>query len=77
MHDVHLSNLIMGTGFVFITAGLLLLFHHTFSIRRGKRGRIHAVFNLERWSFRSIFPAVVMITLGALFMAGGSLVGDH
>ena len=48
IHEMHLSHLVMGTGFVFIIAGTILTLHQTINTRRGRRGRIHTEFSLQK-----------------------------
>ena len=77
IHEMHLSLLVMGAGFVFIIAGTILTLHQTINTRRGRRGRIHTELSLRKWSFQSIFLAAVITAIGGLLLGGSHFVGDH
>jgi hypothetical protein len=74
MHEVHLSNLIIGSGLLSLLAGMLQLFCQALDVRRTKRGRVCAELNLRKWSIRSISLAAIMIAMGALLVGGGHFV---
>jgi hypothetical protein len=69
MHE-HLSNLVIGAGSVFIIAGVIQVSCQAFEVRPAKRGRSTEI-RLERWSFQSTAPGVIMIAVGALLLGGG------
>jgi len=77
MQEFHLSDPSVPIGGVVLIAGISLLFHQAISIRRLKRGKIHAEFNLRALSVRSVYPAVVMIVAGVLLLAVGSFANGH
>jgi uncharacterized membrane protein len=74
MHDVHLSNLLIGSGFLSVLAGVLQLLCQALHVRRTKRGRVRAELNLRKWSFQSISVAVMMVVIGMLLFGGGHFV---
>jgi hypothetical protein len=74
MHEVHLSNLIIGSGLLSVLAGMLQLFCQALDVRRTKRGQIRAELNLRKWSTRSISLPMVMIVIGAPLLGGSHFV---
>ena len=71
MHEVHLSNVLVGASCLSVVAGMLQLFCQALEVRPAKRGRIHAGLNFGKWSIRSTAPGVIMIAIGVLLL--GSL----
>jgi hypothetical protein len=74
MHEVYLSNLVIGAGGVFIVGGMIQLFCQALEVRPAKRQRMRAELSFKNWSFRSISPGAMMIGLGALLVGGGHFV---
>jgi len=75
LHEVHTSLLVTGAGFFLIIAGIILVLHQSINPRRRTRGRIVTEFSLRKWSFKSIFIAVMMIGIGAVLVGTG--LRDH
>jgi hypothetical protein len=69
IHDV--SHIVMGSGGILISAGIIQIFLATIGIRRGKRGRVHSRFILKKPS--SIYLGVILIVIGALLLFDGPL----
>lgn len=74
MHEIHLSNLVIGSGFLSVLAGVLQLLCQALDVQRKKRGRIRAELNLRKWSFRSLSVGVMLMVAGMLLLGGGHLV---
>jgi hypothetical protein len=74
MHEMYLSNLVVGAGGVFIIAGMIQLFCQALDVRPAKRRRMRAELSFKNCSFRSISPGATMIGLGALLVGGGHFV---
>ena len=77
MHELYLSNLIMGTGGVLVVASFIQLLHQTLNVQRGKRERIHAGWSLKKSSLQSVFLGAAMFAVGAFLIGAGPLVDDH
>lgn len=74
MDEVHLSNVVIAAGCLFVVAGVVHLFCQALEVRPAKRGRISARLNVRNWSCRSVSPGIVMIGLGAALLGGGHFV---
>lgn len=74
MEEVHLSNLVIAAGCLLVVAGVLYLFCQALEVRQAKQGQISARLNVRKWSYRSIFPGMIMIGLGAVLLGGGHFV---
>jgi hypothetical protein len=64
----HASHLVMGFGGILMAAGIIQMFLATISFQRGRRGRIHSKFRLQKPS--SIYLGVILILIGALLLFG-------
>jgi hypothetical protein len=71
MHEVVLSNFLVGGGCFSMLAGMLQLFCQALEVRPAKRGRISTGLNFRKWSLRSTAPGFIMIAIGVLLL--GSL----
>jgi hypothetical protein len=71
MHEVVLSNFLVGAGGCSMLAGGLQLFCQALEVRPAKRGRINTGLNFGKWSLRSTAPGFIMIAIGVLLL--GSL----
>jgi hypothetical protein len=70
MDEVNFSNVVMGAGAFLFMGGIAYLFHSAIDVRQGKRGQLHAKFNLRRWSLHSTYRGLIMIAVG-VFLLGG------
>jgi hypothetical protein len=71
MHEVDLSNVLIGAGCFSVLTGMLQLFCQALEVRPEKRGRISTGLNFAKWSLRSTAPGFIMIAIGVLLL--GSL----
>jgi hypothetical protein len=71
MHEVDLSNVLIGAGCFSVLTGMLQLFCQALEVRPAKRGRISTGLNFGKWSLRSTAPGFIMIAIGVLLL--GSL----
>jgi len=62
------SHLIIGLGGILMVAGIIQMFLATVTFQRGRRGRIHAGFTLQKPKF--IFFGVVLVLIGVLLLSG-------
>jgi len=74
MHEVYLSNLVIGAGGVFIIGGIIQLFCQALEVRPAKRRRMRAELSFKNRSFRSMSPGAIMIGLGAFLVGSGHFV---
>jgi hypothetical protein len=70
MEEVHFSNVVTGAGACLVIAAIAYLYHNAIDVQRGKRGQLHVKINPQKWSFQSIYRAMLMIATG-LFLMGG------
>jgi hypothetical protein len=68
---------VIGTGWVFIIAGIVQVFHQAINPHKERRGAKRAELDFSRLSFRSIFPGIVLIAIGVLLLSISSLAADH
>ena len=68
MEQLNVSNLLGGLGGVLLIAGAIQLLHEAAVLRHDDKGRIGMTLNLKNWSIRSVYPGVIMITLGFLLL---------
>jgi len=71
----HLSTL--PVGLLLLIAGVSLFFHQAIIIRRLKRGRIHAQFNLRNVSIQSIYCAAIVIAIGIILVGIGTVAFEN
>jgi hypothetical protein len=71
MHEVDLSNVLIGAGCFSVLTGMLQLFCQALEVRPAKRGRVSTGLNFGKWSLRSTAPGFIMIAIGVLLL--GSL----
>jgi hypothetical protein len=76
MDEVNFSNVVSGAGACLVIGGIAYLFHSAIDVRRGKRGQLHAKFNLQRWSLQSTYRGLIMIAIGVLLLGGWRFLSD-
>jgi ribosomal protein S26 len=59
-------------GLLLLIAGVSLFVHQAIAVRRLKRGRIHAEFNLRNVSIRSIYCVAIVIAIGIILVGIGA-----
>jgi hypothetical protein len=67
IHDA--SHVVMGSGGILISAGIIQIFLATIGIQRGKRGRVYPRFRFKKPS--AIYLGVILILIGALLLFDG------
>jgi len=68
MNNTHPLETALPVGLLLLIAGVCLLCHQAMTLRTLKRGRVRAGFSFRTLSFRSIYPAAIVIAIGIVLL---------
>ena len=72
MNNTHPLETALPVGLLLLIAGVCLLCHQAMTLRTLKRGRVRAGFSFRTLSFRSTYPAAIVIAIGIVLLGLGS-----
>jgi hypothetical protein len=68
--EEHFSAVALRAGRFLFFLGLVQLLTHSFELRREQRGRMRARLSIRNWSFRAVWPGMVMMFISILLLGG-------